>query len=109
MAKEKTSTRRPTLQISCTEEFKRDVDQLAMAFGYADTKTMLFELVENFLNQPSNQIQLKKYRALLGSKPACPFGVTEEKPPKAKAKVTRKKAAAQVAADEGGVGNAETP
>lgn len=105
MAKEKTSTRRPTLQISCTEEFKRDVDQLAMAFGYADTKTMLFELVENFLNQPPNQTQLKKYRALLGSKPACPFGVTEGEPSKAKSEDCEGEAVAQVAADGGGGSN----
>lgn len=109
MTKKQTPPRLPTLQISCTEEFKRDVDQLAMAFGYTDTKTMLFELVDKFLNLPPNQAQLKKYRDLLSGKPALLFGVTEAKPQKAKP--TRKKAdkAAQVAADESaGVGNVET-
>ena len=107
MTKKQTPSRLPTLQISCTEEFKRDVEQLAMAFGYADTKSMLFELVEHFLNLPTNQAQLKKYRGLLGKKPALPFGVTD----KPQAKASRKKvdkAAQVVDAVKAGVDNAET-
>ena len=57
--------RQPTLQITCSAEFKQDVEDLARAFGSSDTSNFLRGIVEEYIEL--NREQIERYREVINS------------------------------------------
>ena len=60
-ASEKKSERKPTLQISCSPEFKADVDDLARAMFFENTSDFLRPIIAAYVEQERGR--LNQYRA----------------------------------------------
>lgn len=60
-ASEKKSKHKPTLQITCSPEFKADVDDLARAMYFKHTSDFLFPIIQAYVD--AERGRLNQYRA----------------------------------------------
>ena len=81
-----TKKRQPTLQITCSAEFKQDVEDLARAFGSSDTANFLRGIVEEYIEL--NREQIERYREVINSAKMIRPGQTKRQKADKKKKTT---------------------
>lgn len=103
--------RQPTLQITCSAEFKQDADDLARAFGSSDTSKFLRGIIEEYIEL--NREQIERYREVInsakmirpGQKKRQQAGKKKKTTSPSKTAVTQSKADAEPLVNENNVGD----